>query len=98
MIGTWYDCQGNFKPKEYSERDGFSVLTRNVAQIDEDLWQYQEFKLKKEDYLAITGATSVRETELAEGLMETFEATLNNSAELEDCRAAIIELYEMMEG
>lgn len=33
-----------------------------------------------------------------DGIMETFESTLNNEAELEDCRSAIIELYEMMEG
>lgn len=33
-----------------------------------------------------------------DGIMETFESTLNNEAELEDCRAAIMEIYEMMEG
>ena len=33
-----------------------------------------------------------------EGIMETFESTMNNELELEDCRTAIIELYEMMEG
>ena len=33
-----------------------------------------------------------------DGIMETFESTLNNETELEDCRNAIIELYEMMEG
>lgn len=33
-----------------------------------------------------------------DGIMETFEATLTQESELEDCRAAIMEIYEMMEG
>lgn len=34
-----------------------------------------------------------------EGIMETFESTLSNEVELEDCRSAIMEIYEMlMEG
>lgn len=32
-----------------------------------------------------------------EGIMETFESTMNNEMELEDCRTAIMELYEMKE-
>ena len=74
MIGEWQLTQGNEMPEPFSIRDDiYAVMTRNVEQIDEDLFQYEEFILKKEDYYQIIGSTDNSFGEINNALMELYE-------------------------
>lgn len=99
MINEWQNVQGNAKPEPFSVRDGmYAVLTRNTIQIDDDLWQYEEFVLKLEDYNYIVNANSREVGELTNGLIETFDIVSDNSTNIEQINDALIELYEMVIG
>lgn len=97
MINEWQSVQGNVEPEPFSVRDGiYAVLTRNVSQIDNDLWQYEEFVMKLEDYNYIVNANSKEVGELTDGLMETFDMVSENVTSIEQVNEALIELYEMI--
>ena len=97
MTNEWQNAQGNSEPMPFSVRDGiYAVLTRNVNQIDNDLWQYEEFVMKLEDYNYIVNANSKEVGELTDGLMETFDMVSENVTSIEQVNDALIELYEMI--
>ena len=97
MTNEWQNVQGSSEPMPFSVRDGiYAVLTRNANQIDNDLWQYDEFVMKLEDYNYIVNASSKEVGELTDGLMETFDMVSENVTSIEQVNDALIELYEMI--
>ena len=97
MTNEWQNVQGNSEPMPFSVRDGiYAVLTRNASQIGNDLWQYEEFVIKLEDYNYIVNANSKEVGELTDGLMETFDMVSENVTSIEQVNDALIELYEMI--
>ena len=97
MTNEWQNVQGNSEPMPFSVRDGiYAVLTRNASQIDNDLWQFEEFVMKLEDYNYIVNANSKEVGELTDGLTETFDMVSDNVTSIEQVNDALIELYEMI--
>lgn len=76
------------------------VLRQSLDKSQHELLATQQKLAKAKEQLVQFGydvsELNIEVEDTREGLMETFEATLNNEAELEDCRTAIIELYEMI--
>lgn len=53
MTSAWQSCQGDYRPQELFVRGDSTVIARNIRQVEDGLWQWEEYAVKTEDYNAI---------------------------------------------
>ena len=54
MTSAWQSCQGDYKPESQFERSNQMVIVRNLTQVDDGLWQWEEYAMDKDDYETIS--------------------------------------------
>lgn len=50
MTSVWQNCQGDYKPQEFFLRDNCAVITRNLAEVEDGIYQWEEYAMLAEDY------------------------------------------------
>ena len=89
MIRGWQNVQGNSRPLDNFVRDGkYRVLTKNVVEIDDDLYQWEEIVMPIRDYEDIAASIG---NQTDDELFELAQMVDENSQ-------AIMELAELIEG
>lgn len=53
MTSAWQSCQGDYKPLEVFTRGNKTVITRNITEVDDGLYQWEEYAMLTEDYETI---------------------------------------------
>jgi len=53
MTSVWQSCQGDYKPQDVFVRGDQTVITRNIKEVEDGLWQWEECAMLTADYEAI---------------------------------------------
>lgn len=53
MTSVWQSCQGDYKPLDVFTRGKKTVITRNIKEMDDGLYQWEEYAMLTEDYETI---------------------------------------------
>ena len=53
MTSVWQSCQGDYKPDNVFVRGDQTVITRNIKEVEDGLWQWEECAMLTTDYEAI---------------------------------------------
>lgn len=57
MTSAWQSCQGDYKPLEVFTRDNLTVVTKNVKDVGEGLYQWDEYAMPTEVYESVIAST-----------------------------------------
>ena len=58
MTSAWQSCQGDYKPLEVFTRDNLTVITRNITEVEDGLYQWEEYAMLTEDYESVVASTT----------------------------------------
>lgn len=50
MTSAWQSCQGDYRPLEVFTRGDLTVVTKNVKEVEEGLFQWDEYAMPTEAY------------------------------------------------
>ena len=71
MTSAWQSCQGDYKPLEVFTRDDLTVITKNVKEVEEGLYQWEEYAMPTEAYERAIAST-LPLSERLEGAIQTM--------------------------
>ncbi len=57
MTSAWQSCQGDYKPLEISTRGELTVVAKNIKDVGEGLYQWDEYALPTEVYESVIAST-----------------------------------------
>lgn len=69
MTSAWQSCQGDYRPLEVFTRGDLTVVTKNVKEVEEGLFQWDEYAMPTEAYERAIVSTQ----QLSEKLDSTIE-------------------------
>lgn len=78
MTSAWQSCQGDYKPLEVFTRDNLTVITRNITEVEDGLFQWEEYAMLTEDYESVVASTQ-QLSEKIESAIEGIFPTWNSS-------------------
>lgn len=58
MTGVWQSCQGDYKPLEVFTRDNMTVVAKNIREVEDGLFQWEEYAMLTEDYESVIASTT----------------------------------------
>lgn len=58
MISSWQDCQGNYKPQDVFKRGNCTIITKDIREVEEGLWKWQEYAVSTNEYEIIVASIS----------------------------------------
>lgn len=75
MTSVWQSCQGDYKPDTLFTRDNMTVIARNIREVEDGIYQWEECSMLTEDYNAIASvvAESAPYTESKTGYIDDTE-------------------------
>ena len=50
MTSAWQSCQGDYKPPENFTRDDCTVIARNIKEVEDGIYQWEEYATLTSDY------------------------------------------------
>lgn len=50
MTSAWQSCQGDYKPLEKFTRDDCTVIARNIKEVEDGIYQWEEYAILTSDY------------------------------------------------
>lgn len=53
MTSVWQSCQGDYKPEHVFVRDDQTVVTRNIKEVEDGIFQWEEYAMLTSDYESI---------------------------------------------
>lgn len=56
MISVWQSVQGDYRPSDIFEQSGIMVIARNIKLVEDTIWQWEECRMNKSDFIAILAA------------------------------------------
>lgn len=79
MTSAWQSCQGDYKPDSLFTRDNMTVIARNIKEVEDGIYQWEECSMPTEDYNAIASviAENAPYTEVKKGYIDDTEIIFN---------------------
>ena len=59
MINAWQHCQGDYCPEPLFIRGNKTVIAKNISEVEDGLYQWEEYAMLTEDYENVIASTSV---------------------------------------
>ena len=89
MTGNWQHCQGDYKPADVFEQGKIIVIARNIRLVENEIWQWEEWRMSKEDFLQIVATI---DNQTSDSLFDLADMADENSEAINDLAEAIDDL------